>query len=126
MMRPRNNERDAILGHVASWGDRSNPHERQYSETASTSQSARFGDLAAFSSAIILGLIAVEIAYESVLRLIAPVPIVYGDAIAVAALGLCVNLASAWLLRDNHDHHHGHDHGHSHAQHDHDDHDHDH
>src|SRR5438445_2356543 len=86
----------------------------------------KFGDLAAFSSAIILGLIAVEIAYESVLRLFTPVPIVYGDAIAVAALGLCVNLASAWLLRDNHDHHHGHDHGHSHAHHDHDDHDHDH
>ncbi|MBB4373662.1 cation diffusion facilitator family transporter [Bradyrhizobium sp. cir1] len=87
----------------------------------------KFGDLAAFSSAIILGLIAVEIAYESVLRLITPVPIVYGEAIAVAALGLCVNLASAWLLRDSHDHHHhGHDHGDSHAHHDHDDHDHDH
>lgn len=63
----------------------------------------------------------------SVLRLITPVPIVYGEAIAVAALGLCVNLASAWLLRDSHDHHHhGHDHGHSHVHDDHDDHDHDH
>src|SRR3954463_12180370 len=81
----------------------------------------KFGDLAAFASAIILGLIAVEIAYESVLRLINPVPIVYGEAIVVAALGLCVNLASAWLLRDNHGHHH---HGHAHD--DHDDHDHDH
>jgi cation diffusion facilitator family transporter len=82
----------------------------------------KFGDLAAFSSAIILGLIAVEIAYESVLRLITPVPIVYCEAIAVAALGLCVNLVSAWLLRDSHDHHHhGHSHGHSHAHHDHDD-----
>ena len=78
----------------------------------------KFGDLAAFSSAIILGLIAVQIAYESVLRLISPVPIVYGEAIAVAALGLCVNLVSAWLLRDSHDHH---QHGHAHA---HDDHDH--
>ncbi|WFU37915.1 CDF family Co(II)/Ni(II) efflux transporter DmeF [Bradyrhizobium sp. CB82] len=87
----------------------------------------KFGDLAAFSSAIILGLIAVQIAYESVLRLISPVPIVYGEAIAVAVLGLCVNLVSVWLLRDSHDHHHhGHDHGH--AQHDHEhhhDHDHD-
>ncbi|MBR0839417.1 CDF family Co(II)/Ni(II) efflux transporter DmeF [Bradyrhizobium liaoningense] len=83
----------------------------------------KFGDLAAFSSAIILGLIAVEIAYESVLRLITPVPIVYGEAIAVAALGLCVNLASAWLLRGSHDHHH---HGHSHAHDDHHGHDHDH
>ena len=68
----------------------------------------KFGDLAAFASAIILGLIAVQIAYESVLRLFNPVPIAYGEAIAVAVLGLVVNLASAWLLRDDHDHHHDH------------------
>ena len=72
----------------------------------------KFGELAAFSSALILLIIAVQIAYESVLRLMSPVPIVYGEAIAVASLGLCVNLASAWLLRDSHDHHH---HGHDHA-----------
>src|SRR3977135_603909 len=70
----------------------------------------KFGDLAAFSSAIILALIAVQIAYESVQRLAHPVPIAYGDAIAVAVLGLGVNLVSAWLLRDDHDHHHGHSH----------------
>jgi cation diffusion facilitator family transporter len=87
----------------------------------------KFGDLAAFSSAIILGMIAVQIAYESVLRLINPVPISYAEAIAVAALGLCVNLASAWLLRDSHDHHHGHGHVHDHDDdHDHDDHHHHH
>ena len=85
----------------------------------------KFGDLAAFSSAIILGLIAVQIAYESILRLISPVPIVYGDAIAVASLGLGVNLASAWLLRDSHDHDHGHGHAHDH-DHDDDDDEHDH
>ncbi len=83
----------------------------------------KFGDLAAFSSAIILGLIAVQIAYESAVRLAYPVPIVYGEAIAVAALGLCVNLVSAWLLRDSHDHHghgqaHGHSHDHEHHHHD--------
>src|SRR5476651_993498 len=50
----------------------------------------KFGDLAAFSSAIILGLIAVQIAYESALRLVNPVAIAYGEAISVAALGLCV------------------------------------
>src|ERR1700744_2358198 len=55
----------------------------------------KFGDLAAFSSAIILGVIAVQIAWESALRLVHPVPIVYGEAIAVATLGLCVNLAIA-------------------------------
>ncbi len=84
----------------------------------------KFGDLAAFSSALILGIIAVQIAYESVLRLITPVPIAYGEAIAVAVLGLCVNLVSAFLLRDDHDHHHGHGHAHDH-DHD-DDHDHEH
>jgi cation diffusion facilitator family transporter len=70
----------------------------------------KFGDLAAFSSAIILAIIAVQIAYESAVRMVYPVPIVYGEAIAVAVLGLCVNLVSAWLLRDSHDHHHGHSH----------------
>ena len=73
----------------------------------------KFGDLAAFSSAIILSLIAVQIFYESVIRLVHPVAIAYGEAIAVAALGLGVNLISAWLLRDSHDHDH---HGHGHAQ----------
>jgi cation diffusion facilitator family transporter len=80
----------------------------------------KFGDLAAFSSALILGMIAVQIAYESVLRLISPVPIAYGEAIAVACLGLAVNLVSAWLLRGSHDHHgHAHAHGHDHHHHDH-------
>jgi cation diffusion facilitator family transporter len=74
----------------------------------------KFGDLAAFSSAIILSLIAVQIFYESVIRLVHPVAITYGEAIAVAALGLGVNLVSAWLLRDSHDHDH-HGHGHSHG-----------
>src|ERR1700742_1327980 len=72
----------------------------------------KFGDLAAFSSALILGIIAIQIAYESVLRLISPVPIVYGESIAVACLGLAVNLVCALLLRDSHDHHHGHGHAH--------------
>ncbi len=92
----------------------------------------KFGDLAAFSSAIVLGIVAIQIAYESITRLISPVPIIYGEAIAVASLGLCVNVASAWLLRDTHDHHHGHSHeheedddhhgprGHSHGDHHHD------
>jgi cation diffusion facilitator family transporter len=75
----------------------------------------KFGDLAAFSSAIILGMIALQIAFESVQRLISPVPIVYGEAIAVASLGLCVNLVSAWLLHDPHGQGHGHGHGHRHG-----------
>src|SRR6195952_27933 len=88
---------------------------RQAGNAHFTFGTGKFGDLAAFSSAIILALIAVQIAYESVVRMFQPVPIVYGEAIAVAVLGLCVNLVSAWLLRDDHDHHHGHDHAHDHS-----------
>ena len=90
---------------------------QQASNSRFTFGTGKFGDLAAFSSAIILAMIAVQIAYESMNRLIHPVPIAYGEAIAVAALGLGVNLVSAWLLRDDHDHHghdHTHDHGHRH------------
>jgi len=79
----------------------------------------KFGDLAAFSSAIVLAMIALLIGYESVERLMAPVPIAFNEAIPIAAAGLCVNLLSAWLLRDEHDHHHGHNHGHSHDSRDH-------
>jgi cation diffusion facilitator family transporter len=91
---------------------------RQHSRNSHFSfGTGKFGDLAAFSSAIILAIVAIQIAYESAVRLVYPVPIVYGEAIAVAVLGLCVNLVSAWLLRDSHDHHHGH--GHSHEDHHH-------
>jgi cation diffusion facilitator family transporter len=94
---------------------------RQHARNSSFSfGTGKFGDLAAFSSAIILGLIAVQIAYESALRLVQPVPIAYGEAIAVAVLGLGVNIASAWLLRDSHGHDH-HGHGHSHGDHHHHD-----
>jgi cation diffusion facilitator family transporter len=68
----------------------------------------KFGELAAFGSAIILAMIAIGIGYESVLRLLHPVAIHFRDAVPIAALGLCVNLASAWLLRDSHDQAHGH------------------
>jgi len=88
---------------------------RQARNAHFTFGTGKFGDLAAFSSAIILMMIAVQVGYESVVRLFHPVPIFYGEAIAVAVLGLAVNLLSAWLLRDDHDHHHGHDHPHDHA-----------
>jgi cation diffusion facilitator family transporter len=84
----------------------------------------KVGELAAFTSAVILAMIAAAIGYEAVMRLIAPVPIDFAQATWLAALGLCVNLASAALLfdHDHHDHHdHGHardnDHGHAHHQH---------
>jgi cation diffusion facilitator family transporter len=77
----------------------------------------KFGDLAAFSSAIILALIAVQIAYESAVRIVHPVAIAYNEAIMVAVLGLGVNLLSAWLLRDDHNPY-GHDHDHGNHRHD--------
>lgn len=87
----------------------------------------KLGDLAGFTSAIILAMIALLIGYESIHRLFAPVPIHFAEAIPIAVLGLGVNVASAWLLSGgDHDHHHdGHSHGHAHhhghgAHHDHD------
>lgn len=77
----------------------------------------KVGDLAAYTSAVLLGLVALFIAWESGNRLIAPVPISFRDAALVAVLGLIVNLLCAWILRDGHaHHHHGHD-GHAHDHH---------
>ncbi|MEP9372096.1 CDF family Co(II)/Ni(II) efflux transporter DmeF [Mesorhizobium sp. KR1-2] len=81
----------------------------------------KFGELAGYTSAIVLAVIALMIGYESATRLVAPVPIRFNDAIAVAVLGLGVNLLSAWLLSGggDHDHGHHHDHAHHHAHVDH-------
>ena len=79
----------------------------------------KMGELAAFCSAVILAMIAAAIGYEAVLRLFAPVAIDFEQATWLAAGGLCVNLASAWLLFD-HDHDHAeHAHAHEHAHHHH-------
>lgn len=86
----------------------------------------KVGDLAAFASGLALAIVALFIGYESLERFFVPEAIHYTEALALAALGLAVNVASAWLLRNSHDHSHGHDNGHSHAAHDHDHDDHDH
>jgi cation diffusion facilitator family transporter len=77
----------------------------------------KLGDLAGFTSAIILAMIALLIGYESVARLLAPAPIHFAEAIPIACLGLAVNIASAWLLSGG-QHHHGHSHGREHRAHD--------
>ncbi len=78
----------------------------------------KFGDLAGYSSAIVLAVIALLVGYESVVRLLNPVSIGFDQAIAIAAVGLGVNLASAWLLHEGPAHaHHGEDHGHGHHDH---------
>lgn len=74
--------------------------------------------LAGFSSAILLLGVAGLMAFESILRVFKPSPIHYKQAIAIAVVGLAVNLLCAWWLRDQHDHHHGQDHGHHHHDHD--------
>ena len=77
----------------------------------------KLGELAAFASAVILALIAVLIGYESTIRLFAPVPIRFDEAVLVAVLGLAVNLLSAWLLREGSGQLHGDEHHEGNGQH---------
>lgn len=72
--------------------------------------------LGGYTSAIFLVMVAGLMMFQSVARLISPSPIFYDQAISIAIVGLLVNLASAWLLKDSDHHHHDHDH---HAHHDH-------
>jgi len=90
---------------------------RQARNPRFTFGTGKLGDLAGFASAIVLALIAMLIGWESLLRLANPVAISFSQAIAVAVVGLAVNLISAFLLRGDHQHH-GHSHGgHSHHGH---------
>ncbi|MDP1616583.1 CDF family Co(II)/Ni(II) efflux transporter DmeF [Phenylobacterium sp.] len=72
----------------------------------------KVGDLAGFASALVLAMIALAIGVESVVRLLNPQPVSFGEATLVAVVGLAVNVASAFLLSGGHDHHHGHAHVH--------------
>jgi cation diffusion facilitator family transporter len=74
----------------------------------------KLGDLSGYTSAIILAMISLLIGYEAVHRLLHPVAIHFREAIPIAALGLAVNVASAWLLSAGGHHHLGH--GHEHAE----------
>jgi cation diffusion facilitator family transporter len=95
-------------------------YARKYADDRNfTFGTGKFGDLAGYSSAIVLAMIALLIGYEAVSRLLNPVAISFNEAIPIAVLGLVVNVASAWLLAGGH--HHGHSHGHAHGRdHDHD------
>jgi cation diffusion facilitator family transporter len=70
--------------------------------------SGKFGDLAAFASALLLGVAGLAVAAQSIERLIFPVAVHFADALLIAAIGLGVNLVSALILRDTHDHDHQH------------------
>ncbi|HEU6446825.1 MAG TPA: CDF family Co(II)/Ni(II) efflux transporter DmeF [Verrucomicrobiae bacterium] len=77
----------------------------------------KVGVLGAFTSAIVLSIIALVIAADSIHRLLAPQVIHFREAIGIAVVGLFVNLISALMLKDDPHHHHGHDHDHAHGQH---------
>lgn len=80
----------------------------------------KVGELAGFASAVVLGVIALLIGWESLMRFFNPREIHFEQAIGIAVLGLVVNLASAALLHHGEDDHH---HGHADVHDDHDDHD---
>jgi cation diffusion facilitator family transporter len=88
---------------------------RHANNPAFTFGTGKLGDLAGFTSAIVLAMIALLIGYESVSRIFDPVPIHFAEAIPIACLGLAVNIASAWLLSGGEHHGHSHSHGHGHA-----------
>lgn len=72
--------------------------------------------LGGFSGAILLAGFALIMTWESTVRLISPVGILYNQAILVAVMGLLVNGASVFILQAGH-HDHDHDHGHEHEHH---------
>lgn len=84
-------------------------HGRRYSFGT-----GKVGDLAGFASALVLGIVALGIAYESAIRLVNPSPVAFGEATIIAVIGLGVNIVSALLLGHGHDHGKGHGHGHDH------------
>lgn len=75
----------------------------------------KVGDLAGFASALVLGIVALGIAFESVTRLLDPRPVAFTEATIIAVIGLGVNIVSALLLGHGHDHAHDHGHGETHA-----------
>ena len=83
---------------------------KHVANTNFTFGTGKFGDLAGFTSAIVLAMIAILIGYESVIRILSPIQIHFAEAIPIACVGLAVNIASAWLLSRG-GHHHGHTHG---------------
>mgnify|MGYP003587899137 CR=1 FL=1 len=84
----------------------------------------KFVPLAGYTSALLLGVVAILMVIESIERLMNPTQIDFMMAIFVAVIGLIVNLVSALILKDSHthedheedhDHHHTHDHNHESA-----------
>ena len=87
---------------------------RHLADPRFTFGTGKVGPLAGFASALVLGLVAIGIGVESVVRVMNPAPVRFGEAALVATIGLMVNLIGAWMLG-------GHGHGHAHGDHGHDD-----
>jgi cation diffusion facilitator family transporter len=95
-----------------------------FARTRAQASSFAFGTgkmnaLAGYTSAGLLLMVSLGMVFESVQRFVNPVAVIYAEAIPVAALGLLLNIVSAFLLQTDHDHT-----GHDHADHDHKHHDH--
>ena len=88
---------------------RKHAHNPQY-----TFGTGKVNVLGGFASAIALSVVALVMLIESIQRIIEPHTIHFNEAIAVACLGLVVNIVSAFLLKDDHHHDHGHHHHHDH------------
>lgn len=82
--------------------------------------------LGGFASAVALATVSLFMLIESTERLFMPQAISFNEAIVVAIVGFVVNVASVFLLHDDHHHHHGHDHSHGHSHHGHHEHEHEH
>ncbi|MFJ2358762.1 CDF family Co(II)/Ni(II) efflux transporter DmeF [Pseudomonas fluorescens] len=89
---------------------RRNANNRRYSFGT-----GKVGDLAGFASAMVLGLVSLGIAGESIFRLFEPTTVAFGEATVIAIVGLGVNILSAFLLMGHHGHDHGHQHDHAHG-----------
>jgi cation diffusion facilitator family transporter len=100
-----------LLSALAYWFARSRARHAAYSFGT-----GKVHALAGYTGAVGLGLAALFVAGESVLRLIEPQPVRFQEALLVAALGLAVNLVCAWILKDDeHEHGREHDHVHQHG-----------
>ena len=95
----------------AYWYARRHLHNKAY-----TFGTGKVGVLGGFTSAVVLGVVALLMVWESVQRFFEPLSINFDEAMAIAVLGLLVNLLSAWLLHQGGEHTHHHDgHAHSHG-----------
>lgn len=97
----------------AYWYARRHVRDRRF-----TFGTGKVGELAAYTSALILGAVAIFIGWESFERFQAPLRIAFDQAVLVAGIGLGVNFICAVLLWSPQGSDHGDHHGHSHHGHD--------